>query len=246
MKLSNYAAVIAALLSVSISGYSQESGKVFVSVQMIGGVSVPDISVSVNGAAWYPKLKAGQKTSGGKMDILSWDVVITDPVSTQSIAGKQNLSPSKSYSIALIGDFKMIPKDPKDSKSKLESRGRVLFLENNFAANDRDYRLRIVNGLADDSIEVSLKGGQTLQILPMQSASKSSLPRSFEAEAKVGDQVISLPFLYLPPTRGVTLIFYKNNDQIKYVASSDVILNESGEVPAAGQEEVRKIIESQH
>ncbi len=229
-------------LSLAISAAQDEQ---FASFQLINGTSVPLIGISINGRNWYPEVKPGQTSSGGKTSLLSRDIKVTDAASKATVAGKALLSPQKSFTWAVVGDFQLVPKDPGDPKSKLEPRVKFLLLENNFGPEESGHRLRIVNGIVDEPLTVSFEGGDTLDIPPFETASKSSLPRNVKVEIRAGAQSSRMSFLYIPPERGVTIVPYKLDGVLKCAVANETVLTPTGERPAADEAEIEKTLEEE-
>lgn len=212
--------VVAALAAFSELGYSQPSQNSPESpppesfVQFMNATSVPLVDLAIEGGRKYSSLKQGARISGGIYPQTEFSITAVpsnNPPDVQQIRANLDLKSDKASTVVLLGDWQPLEKDQVlEQQSEPKIRAKILQISHSIPAGLQPNRLTIVNGLAEQPLEVLIPDKDPIWIPAMEQASVDSLPRAFLFKATTKEKVFEIP-LEFNPTKSISIAFFQKD-----------------------------------
>lgn len=217
--------IIISLLSIicfSVMVYAQtgeEKPKDESYIQWLITPSVPLVDLDIAGLTKYDSLPAGAEIAGGIFPLLDWAATCWptgSEDSKQKISVNFKSSPLSSKTVVVLGDFKMV-EDPESKKEKLRAKFEVI--DNQIRPGERPNRLIVINAMPESDLLFSFdKNAVPIVVKEFQVIEKANLPKQVTCFAKLGNNVIELPFGFLDDFKTSLIVFYLKKSKPEFKA----------------------------
>lgn len=188
------------------------------SLEFLNAVSVPAISLKIDGLGEHPFVPQGAKIAGGAFPLTNWKLLVRPRNATADmgeIESELKIQPGSSSTAVIVGDFVI----EKGDATKPKPRATILAIAGDFVDPEKPNRLVLINGIPSQNIEVKLDNGNSAILPPLAEMRWTELGSSVEVTAQIDGKSINVPIAFLAPTRSAIVAFYLKDGQPTFMAS---------------------------